>query len=346
MPNRAPLWRALAAFAAIAICLLLALTSPAKLGLDLKGGTQIVLQTKDSERVKANAESTNRALEILRGRVDALGVAEPTIARSGDRRIIIELPGVQDPREATKVIGQTAQLSFHEVQRVARPNEKSTDKQLVLADESGSKLALGPALLDGTSVKNATAATPEGGLGEWVVNVDFNGEGSSGWKRLVNKACTNAAAGNRVAIVLDNKVISSPGVVPELCRQGGGNQTSISGSFTQASAKDLSVLIRGGALPVPVDVIEQRTVGPTLGKAAINASIEAAVIGIILTGLCSTGSASIRAGIGRDLCAKSSTRRSCRPFRARSTRASARCSSLPRSRCWAAIRSPTSPSPC
>jgi len=285
MPNRAHLWRAVAAFAAIAICLFLALSSSAKLGLDLKGGTQIVLETKDSERVKANAESTDRALEILRGRVDALGVSEPTLARSDDKRIIIELPGVQDPREAAEVIGQTAQLSFHEVKRVAGPEEKSTDEQLVLADEQGAKLALSPSLLDGTGVKNATAATPEGGLGEWVVNVDFNGEGASGWKELVNTACANQEAGNRVAIVLDNKVISSPGIVPELCQQGGGNQTSISGSFTQASAKDLSVLIKGGALPVPVDVIEQRTVGPTLGKAAIDASIEAAIIGIILTGL-------------------------------------------------------------
>lgn len=285
MPNRAHLWRAVAAFAAIAICLFLALSSSAKLGLDLKGGTQIVLETKDSERVKANAESTDLALEILRGRVDALGVAEPTLARSGDKRIIIELPGVQDPREAAKVIGQTAQLSFHEVKRVAEPDEKSTDEQPILADEQGAKVALSPSVLDGTGVKNAVAATPEGGLGEWVVNVDFNGEGSSGWKKLVTTACANQDAGNRVAIVLDNKVISSPGIVPELCQQGGGNQTSISGSFTQASAKDLAVLIKGGALPVPVDVIEQRTVGPTLGKAAINASIEAAIIGIILTGL-------------------------------------------------------------
>ena len=285
MPNRAHLWRAVTAFAAIAICLFLALSSSAKLGLDLKGGTQIVLETKDSERVKANAESTDLALEILRGRVDALGVAEPTLARSGDKRIIIELPGVQDPREAAKVIGQTAQLSFHEVKRVAEPDEKSTDEQPILADEQGAKVALSPSVLDGTGVKNAVAATPEGGLGEWVVNVDFNGEGSSGWKKLVTTACANQDAGNRVAIVLDNKVISSPGIVPELCQQGGGNQTSISGSFTQASAKDLAVLIKGGALPVPVDVIEQRTVGPTLGKAAINASIEAAIIGIILTGL-------------------------------------------------------------
>ncbi len=128
MSSRAPLWRAVAAFAVVAVSLLLALTSSAKLGLDLKGGTQIVLQTKDSDRVKADAESTDRALSVLRGRVDALGVAEPTLARSGDTRIIVELPGVQDPREAAKVIGQTAQLSFHEVLRVpTSPGEKPAE---------------------------------------------------------------------------------------------------------------------------------------------------------------------------------------------------------------------------
>lgn len=278
MPTRAPLWRAIAAFSAIAVALILALTASAKLGLDLKGGTQIVLQTKDSDRVKANAESTDRALEILRGRVDALGVSEPTLARSGERRIIVELPGVQDPREAAKVIGQTAQLSFHEVRSVG-PGSGA------LSDEDGRPLIIGPTVLDGTGVKNAVAATPEDGLGQWTVNVAFNKAGSAEWKRLVSAACANAGAGQRIAIVLDKKVISSPGVVPELCRIGGGSQTSISGNFTASSAKDLSLLIKGGALPVPVDVVEQRTVGPTLGKAAINASIEAAAIGIVLTGL-------------------------------------------------------------
>ena len=101
----------------------------------------------------------------------------------------------------------------------------------------------------------------------------------------MSDACANTAAGNRVAIVLDDKVISSPGVVPELCSSGGGSSTSITGDFSQSEAKDLAVLIKGGALPVDVEIIEQRTVGATLGDVAIKASIEAAIIGIILTGL-------------------------------------------------------------
>jgi len=283
--SKAPLWRAIAAFSAIAIALLLALTSSAKLGLDLKGGTQIVLETQDSERVKANAESTDRARDVLRGRVDALGVAEPTIARSGDRRIIIELPGLQDPREAAEVIGQTAQLSFHVVNAIGVTPDQAGEGEIVANDEDGTPLLLAAPLLDGNGVKDSSAVTPQDGLGQWEVQVDFNGQGKGGWNELVSTACANPNAGNRVAIMLDDKIISSPAVQPSLCQSGGGSTTQISGSFTSAEAKDLSALIKGGALPVPVKVIEQRTVGPTLGQAAIDASIEAAIIGVILTGL-------------------------------------------------------------
>lgn len=283
--TKAPVWRAVAAFAAIGIALLLALTSSARLGLDLRGGTQIVLETRDSDRVEADAEATDRARDVLRGRVDALGVAEPTIARSGENRIIVELPGLQDPREAAEVIGQTAQLTFHEVLSPADPSVEPEDGQVVLPDESGQDLLLGAPLLDGNGVGDAAAASDAQALGQWSVNVDFNGQGADGWRQLVSDACANPAAGNRVAIVLDDQVISSPGVVQQLCQSGGGGSTSITGDYTQETADDLAVLIKGGALPVPVDIIEQRTVGPTLGASAIDASIEAAIIGIALTGL-------------------------------------------------------------
>ncbi|WP_286691021.1 MULTISPECIES: protein translocase subunit SecD [unclassified Aeromicrobium] len=285
MHQRAPLWRAIAAFAVLAASLAFAYFKPANLGLDLEGGTQIVLETQDTDRVKADAESTSRALEVIRGRVDALGVAEPTLAQSGDRRIIVELPGVTDPREAAEVIGQTAQLSFHEVLRPAQEGQEPEDGQVVANDEQGQPLLLGPTLVDGEGVSDAEAATPQQGVGQWVVNVNFAGEGRTGWRDLVAAACANTEGGNRVAILLDEDIISSPAVQPDLCRSGGGNSTSITGNFTQAQADDLAVLIKGGALPVPVEVIEQRTVGATLGDAAIDASIEAGIIGIILTGL-------------------------------------------------------------
>lgn len=113
--SRAPMWRAVAALAVIATSLYLALTMSPRLGLDLRGGTQLVFETRDSPTVKADAAATDRTLEVLQRRTDALGVVDPTLVRSGEKRIIVELPGVLDPRRAAEVIGRTAQLSFHAV---------------------------------------------------------------------------------------------------------------------------------------------------------------------------------------------------------------------------------------
>ncbi len=112
--------RAVLALIVLALSAFYVLTKPPRLGLDLRGGTQIVLETRDSPTVKASQESTERTLEVLRRRVDALGVSEPSIARSGERRIIVELPGVQDPRRAAAVLGRTAQLAFHPVLGISR----------------------------------------------------------------------------------------------------------------------------------------------------------------------------------------------------------------------------------
>ncbi len=295
----APVVRALVALAVVAGSVWVTVTTPVRLGLDLKGGTQIVLETQDSPTVTADAESTDRAVEVLRRRVDALGVAEPTLTRSGDRRIIVELPGVQDPREAAEVIGRTAQLTFHPVLGVLAPEPSTSPSpspspsdpagELVLPDESGQEIRLGPAALTGEGVDGASAEIDPQGLGGWYVAIDFKGSGGSAWKELTGAAACEPPGDpkRRVAIVLDDQVISSPQVDPSVpCEVGiAGGATQITGSFTREEARDLAVLIRGGALPVPVEVIEQRTVGPTLGAAAIRASAEAAVIGVALTAL-------------------------------------------------------------
>jgi SecD/SecF fusion protein len=289
--KRAPLLRAVLALTIIATSLFIALTSSARLGLDLRGGTQIGLETKSTDTVKANAESTDRALQVLRNRIDALGVTDPTITRSGDRRIIIELPGVQDPREAAALIGRTAQLTFHPVVASVAPATKPTlaQDQQVIPDETGQQIVIGPAALTGEGVGDADAGNDPQRGGNWFVTVDFRGAGGDAWRTLTGKAaCAPAGdSARRVAIVLDREVISSPQVDESIgCNVGiSGGSTQITGQFTPTEAKDLSVLIKGGALPVPVDVIEQRTVGPTLGADAIDASIEAALIGLALTGL-------------------------------------------------------------
>jgi len=294
--KRATLVRALVALALIALSFYVALTTPPRLGLDLRGGTQIVLQTHDSPTAVADADATDRTLEVLRHRVDALGVSEPTLVRAGDNRIIVELPDVQDPREAADVLGRTAQLGFHPVLGTAPPPAPGMPPvvapeqgEQVLPDDSGQHLRLGASALTGADVDRAEARLDTRSGGGWHITVDLRGKGEQAWADLTGDAACVAPGdpARRVAIVLDGVVISSPQVDPSVaCRTGiTGGSTQITGGFDKGEARDLALLINGGALPVPVETIEQRTVGPTLGAAAIEASTQAAIIGTVLTTL-------------------------------------------------------------
>lgn len=263
---------------------------PVRLGLDLRGGTQVVLEARPMPDQAVDDDTLNRTVEVLRRRVDSLGVAEPTLQRSGEARIIVELPGVSDPDEALAVIGRTAQLSFHPVLGVAQQTDETatpSEGDLVLPDDAGMLLRLGPAALEGDDVAGAGIAIGQGLAGQFDVTVEFRGDGEQAWQQLTADAAC-APPGDprrRVAIVLDNDIISSPQVAPDVpCGRGiPGGSTSITGDFTQEEASELSLLIRAGALPVPVDVVEQRVIGPTLGEAAIDASVQAAVIGVVAT---------------------------------------------------------------
>ncbi len=294
--SRAPLWRAVIALGVIAASLFFALTQSARLGLDLRGGTQIVLETKNSPVVEADAESTQRALEVLRQRVDALGVSEPSLYRSGERRIFVELPGVQDPREAAEVIGRTAQLTVHPVrgatgQPDARKGEPAKDGSRTLTDPGrpGAFLELGPTALTGEGVRDADAVLDQQTMSGWTVDLAFREQAGKDWARVTGAAACapQGAPERRVAIVLDGRIISAPGVTADVACEVGivGGSTQITGGFSRAEAHELAALVKGGALPVPIEVVEQRTVGPTLGADAIAASTQAAVIGLALTGL-------------------------------------------------------------
>ncbi|WP_228973318.1 protein translocase subunit SecD [Streptomyces sp. DH12] len=294
--SRAPVWRAIVALCVIAASLFFALTQSARLGLDLRGGTQIVLETKDSPVTKADAESTERALEVLRQRIDALGVSEPSLFRSGEQRVFVELPGVQDPREAADVIGRTAQLTVHPVRGATHQQDPDKgrpagDGSRVLADpdQPGAFLELGPTALTGEGVKDAEAVLDQQRMSGWMVQLTFRGQAGEEWARITGAAACapQGAPERRVAIVLDGKVLSAPGVDAEVgCKVGiVGGSTQITGGFGREEARELAALVKGGALPVPVEVVEQRTVGPTLGADAIAASAQAAIIGLALTGL-------------------------------------------------------------
>ncbi len=293
--TRANRIRALIALAVMAASVAIALTTPIRLGLDLRGGTQIVLETRSTPTAKADREATDRTVEVLRGRIDALGVAEPTIVRSGENRVVVELPGVQDPKKAADVLGRTAQLTVHSVvgvdesgkEEAKHPADPAAER--VLKDESGLALRLKAADLTGQDVKGADAVFDQQGGAGWLVTIDFKDKGSDRWAKVTGAAACFPAGDpqRRVAIVLDNKIISSPQVDPSVgCNTGiAGGSTQITGSFSDTEARDLALLVKGGALPVPVETVEQRTIGATLGEEAIEAGALAGIIGTALTAI-------------------------------------------------------------
>ncbi|MER7913813.1 protein translocase subunit SecD [Streptomyces sp. NPDC096068] len=293
MSSRATLWRALLALAVVALSLWIALTTPPRLGLDLRGGTRIVLQTEDGPTTRADAAATDRALEVLRKRVDGLGVAEPSLARSGERRIVVELPGLRDPRKAAETIGRTAQLTFHAVtggtEGPAGPAAADGTRVLADPDAPGRFLTLAAPALTGDGVESAEAVLDATSGRGWTVDLSFRDRAAGDWARITGAAAC-ASPGDparRVAIVLDDRIVSAPAMqtgVP--CGAGiGGGSAQITGGFSGQEARDLAALVQGGALPVPVTTVEQSTVGPTLGAEAIRASALAALIGLACTGL-------------------------------------------------------------
>ncbi len=292
--NRSLRTRALLALTVIAAALTIALTVPIRLGLDLSGGTQIVLETRSTPTTDTSREATDRTVEVLRGRIDALGLAEPTLVRSGDHRILVELPGVQDPSKAADVLGRTAQLTVHAVLGPARASDAAGPAidpatERILPDETGQPLRLKAADLRGDDVKGADARFDQQSGAGWHITVDFTDDGSIRWAKATAEAACHPTGDpqRRIAIVLDDKIISSPRIDPSIaCGVGiGGGTTQITGSFNDTEARELALLISGGALPVPVEIIEQRIIGATLGDAAINAAAWAASIGTVLTAL-------------------------------------------------------------
>lgn len=229
-----------------------------KLGLDLQGGVHLVFEAQDTPQIKVTGDTLNRVQAIIDSRVNQLGIAEPIIQREGDRRLVVELPGYQeDPQSAINLIGKTALLEF-----------KDTGTKYV---EEGTKLTDAPTILTGADLKDARVGYDQ--FGRPVVEVEFNPKGAK-----IFADFTKNNIGKYLAITLDSVVISCPVIRSEI-PDGKGQ---IEGNFTLDSATQLAVLLRAGALPVPLELIEMRRVGPTLGRDTINASIKAAIIGVIL----------------------------------------------------------------
>ena len=254
------------------------------LGLDLQGGMHVVLKVDMSKLpVEARKDAVERAIEVIRNRVDQFGVGEMAIQRQGRDNIVVQLPGVTDRERALEIIGKTAHLEFKMVSDNVEDLKKAINNEPVEGYElkylEGERAGREPLLvandasLLGDLLVNAKTEFSSKGFGEPYVSLTFNSKGA---QTFANVTATNI--GKRLAIVLDGKVVSAP-VIREAIPSG---QAQISGNFNVEQANDLSVILRAGSLPAPVIVEEERTVGPLLGADSINSGMKASMIGVIL----------------------------------------------------------------
>jgi preprotein translocase subunit SecD len=251
-----------------------------------EGGQVVILKINNKRAIELKKLTVEHSLETIRNRVDQFGIAEPEIIPEGDNRILIQLPGIKDPERAKNLIGKTALLEFKVVD-----DENSLDEALrgnipegdiiaygLHADRSTGERSSAPfllknkALMTGASLETAKVQISNR-FGDPTVSLTFNSQGSDDFERI-----TGENVRKRLAIVLDGVVHSAP-VIQE--RISGGH-AQITGTFTMDEARDLAIVLRAGALPAPVNILEERTVGPSLGSDSIRQGIMATLIGSIL----------------------------------------------------------------
>ena len=222
------------------------------------------------------AEAVRQSIEIVRRRIDATGVVDPQITRQGDSRIVIELPGAGDPERIKQLLGTTAKMTFHMVDEAVTPGSTAPPGDLVLpdSDHPNQTLAVHRHVdVDGSDLTDAQAGTdPQNG--GWQVNFTFN---SIGARKFADITRTNI--GHRFAVVLDNRIITAP-VIQSVIPNGQGRITG--GNFDAQTTTDLALLLRAGALPAPLQVVEERTVGPELGADSIRAGALSLAAGFLL----------------------------------------------------------------
>ncbi|MEG3068606.1 protein translocase subunit SecD [Syntrophaceticus schinkii] len=216
-----------------------------QLGLDLRGGVHVVYQAKPTPEAPVTKDSVDKLIGVFRNRIDAYGLTEPLFQKQGSDRVVVELPGVKDPDEALELLGRTAHMEF-----------KTEDGETVLT---------GKHLKDARAQLNPNTNEP-------YVALEFNKEGAKTFEKV-----TTANVGRTLAIYLDDRLLTAPVIKTPI---SGGNAEISGGYQSLEEAQEEALLLRSGALPVDVELMEQRSIGPTLGKESLDLSLKAGIIGV------------------------------------------------------------------
>jgi len=298
----------LAAILALALAaLVIIIQLPTQLGLDLRGGSQITLEAQPTEQVRTiSPRDLEAVLQVIQGRVNGLGVSEAVVQPAPPDKLLVQLPGVSDPARAERVLGGTAQLEFraqsqgteNQLQSVAQVLQEQqvqasirqnlgniSDEELaeLQADIVASRETLlelfDPAEIGGDELEDARAE-PLGMSDAWQVAIVLDGPGGEKFAEITKNL---AGTGRSLGIFLDDELISAPTIDISNAATGiAGGRAVITGNFNAETAKELEVQLRGGALPFPVEVVEKRTVGATLGDDAVVKGKNALLVAIVL----------------------------------------------------------------
>lgn len=301
-------WWLLLILALVVASIVILIKLPLQLGLDLRGGTQLTVQVKPTQQVKTIEPNDLKAVQtVIENRVNALGVSEALVQTVDTKnQVIVQLPGVTDPKEAERILNVQAQLEFRqqkqgkegefraeygvfqqnkaELEVLRKQNDPKNAPRIAELEQSLQKSKA--AILDlfesvgltGKNLQNAGIGSTQGT--SWEVTIAFDGEGGNKFAELTKAI---AGTGRTIGIFLDNELISAPVVDVQFAQTGiTGGKAVITGNFTAESANDLAIQLRGGSLPFPVKVEEIRTVGATLGQDSIRRSIYAGIVGLIL----------------------------------------------------------------
>jgi preprotein translocase subunit SecD len=261
---------------------------PLNLGLDLQGGTRLVFEGQETDKVKVNDDSMAGVVAVIRGRIDALGVAEPVIQRKGSSQVIVELPGVKDPDHAIKLIGDTALLEFSEAEWAPAGVASLTPAKIKEYYGKDAYLAEVPEIRNGEKISSRTiiiirtaltganlkAAYPQvDEYGNPCVGFEMTEEGSKLFADLTSRHVEKP-----IAIILDHKIISAPNVKTPITEGKG----IITGSFGPEEVRDMVIKLKAGSLPIPIKMVETRIVGPSLGRDSIDRSVIAGIVGFLI----------------------------------------------------------------